>query len=67
MSAGYELIPYTISYPELEKVITPHHLSIRETPEPLELHWRGLFVKRFTSKQALIDYINLKLKGRMAA
>lgn len=67
MSAGYELIPYTISYPELEEVITLHRLSIRETPEPLELHWHGLFVKRFTSKQALIDYLNTKLKGRMAA
>lgn len=67
MSAGYQIMPYTISYPELEEVIKPHFFSIRETPEPLELHYCGHMVKRFASKQSLIDYLNIKLKGRMAA
>lgn len=67
MSLGYKIIAPTIDYNELEQIISPHHFSIRVTPEPLELHWRGIEVRRFPNKRALVDYLNRKIHGRIAA
>lgn len=55
-------LPPSIDFRELERIILPHNLSIRVTPEPLELHWRGIFFRRFDSRKALVDYINMKIK-----
>ena len=59
------MIPRTIDYKILEEIIKPHEFTIRETPEPLELHYLGEIVRRFPSKTSLVDYLNMKIYGVM--